>query len=99
MAIKKNFGANHFIVKLDWVIISKINKENNETANEPKTPDKVLLGLIVVNFPHLIVLPKSNRQYQNKYKELLPIQVCMLINNDFLWDNKLKIKLKLILNL
>ena len=35
-----------------------INKEKKENKNDPKTPDKVLLGIIVVNFLHLNIFPK-----------------------------------------
>ena len=35
-----------------------INKEKKENINDPKTPDKVLLGLIAVNFFHLNIFPK-----------------------------------------
>ena len=31
----------------------------NESINEPKTPDKVFLGLILINFGPLKVLPKT----------------------------------------
>ena len=36
-----------------------INKEKKENINDPKTPDKVLLGLIEVNFFHLKIFPKT----------------------------------------
>ena len=34
-------------------------QENNESINEPKTPEKVFFGLILVNFFHLSNLPKT----------------------------------------
>ena len=36
-----------------------MGKENKENANDPKTPDKVLFGLILVNFFHLKIFPKT----------------------------------------
>ena len=36
-----------------------INTENKENTNDPKTPDKVFLGLILVNFFHLNIFPKT----------------------------------------
>ena len=35
-----------------------INTENKENTNDPKTQDKVFLGLILVNFFHLKIFPK-----------------------------------------
>ncbi len=63
MATKKNFGSNQFISKLksviDWKTFSVTNKENKETVKEPKTPDKVFFGLILVSFFHLNVFPNT----------------------------------------
>ena len=60
MARKKNFGSKNCIDALDVKLtFSTMNKENKENINDPKTPDKVLLGLILVIFFHLNVLPKT----------------------------------------
>jgi hypothetical protein len=59
-ARKKNFGSKNWINALDVKLtFSTMNKENKENINDPKTPDKVLLGLILVIFFHLNVLPKT----------------------------------------
>ena len=44
-------------MELDWIVISIINTEDKESKNEPKTPDKVFFGLILVSFFHLNILP------------------------------------------
>ena len=60
IARKKNFGSKNCISVLDVKLkFSTMNKENKENINEPKTPDKVLLGLISVIFFHLNALPKT----------------------------------------
>ena len=58
IARKKNFSSRKFTVK-SWKIISAISTENNEKIKEPNTPDKVFLGLILVNFFHLKIFPKT----------------------------------------
>jgi len=59
MARKKNLGSRKFIIEVDNKIISIIIKENNESINEPKTPDKVFFGLIFVIFFHLNIFPNA----------------------------------------
>ena len=39
-------------------IVSAINIDHNDNINDPTTPDKVFLGLILVNFFHLKIFPK-----------------------------------------
>ena len=51
---KKNLALRKF--KLGE-ITSIINMETKEKINDPKTPDKVFFGLILVNFFHLKIFP------------------------------------------
>ena len=56
-----DFGCNS-IDSVDYPDFShKLSKsiENKENTNDPKTPDKVFLGLILVNFFHLKIFPKA----------------------------------------
>ena len=49
-------GKDLFIKGFDKQLIGV--KENSDKINEPKTPDKVFLGLILVSFLHLNTFPK-----------------------------------------
>ena len=61
IAKKKNFGSRKSIEKT-WFELNTalaIKTENKENINEPKTPDRVFLGLILVNFFHLKIIPNT----------------------------------------
>ena len=70
IAKKKNLASRKFRLELNkylisaelfifFMIASIINNENKENIKDPKTPDKVFLGLILVIFFHLNIFPKE----------------------------------------
>ena len=73
MAKKKNLGSRKFtkdatgmnVVVTFGNIALAITIENKENTNDPKTPDKVFLGLILVNFFHLNIFQRHIHQHLN----------------------------------
>ncbi len=60
IARKKKLGSKKLIPIVSGTINFSIrNKENKENINEPKTPEKVFFGLILVNLFHLNIFPKA----------------------------------------
>lgn len=55
---KKYLTSKKFKGKVCGRILLTNIKEPKENINEPKTPENVFLGLILVNFFHLNILPK-----------------------------------------